>query len=127
MWRTSSKPCLSLTAFISLIFTCTFASVTLADTIVVLLFVVVLEMVSINESIIEICWRLPGEYGSYEDSPLVPVECSKTPIRLPGTSTSNVNTCTSTLVVSTGVGFVGPGGCPIQDTEHWCRGSRVSR
>ena len=24
--------------------------------------------------------------------------------------------------MSTGAGFVGPGGCPIQDTEHWCRG-----
>lgn len=69
-----------------------------------------------------ICWRLPGEYGSQEDSPVVLVECSETPIRLPGTSTSNGTTCTSTLVVSTGRGFVGPGGCPIQDTEHWCRG-----
>ena len=57
-WRTSNKICLSLTTFISLIFTCTYASVKLADTIVVLLFVVVLAMVSSNESSIEI-FRVP--------------------------------------------------------------------
>ena len=56
--RTSNKTCLSLTTFISLIFTCTSASVKLADTIVILLFVVVVAMVSINESIIEI-FRVP--------------------------------------------------------------------
>ena len=51
---------------------------------------------------------------------------SETPIRLPNTSTSIESTCTSvTSVVSTGVGFVGPGGRLMQDTEYRCLGSLV--
>ena len=67
----------------------------------------------------ERCWRLPEEYGSYE-SPVVPVESSETPTRLlvPGTS----NVITSSGVVSTGLGFVGSGGCLLQDTVYWCQG-----
>ena len=68
------------------------------------------------------CWRLPEECGNKVDSPVVPIGSSETPIRLPSTSTSNMSAPTSTIVVSTIIGFVGPGGRLMQDAEHWCLG-----